>query len=215
MGCHLVLFDVDGTLVKGRSSERGFMEYLFRRGRYGPRQVLASLLFLLVYLPRFRRDIFKKNKAYLTALETAEVGALAENYVREELMRRLHGPSLERLRRHVAGGDDVVLLTGAPEFIAEPLAAQLGVRSAVSSRCPRKDGRFAWGPPTEHPFGAEKLEFAKHLAEARGVDLQKAIAYADSRDDLTLMRAVGTPVAVRPDARLRREATRRGWEIIP
>ncbi|MGH8497042.1 MAG: HAD family hydrolase [Gammaproteobacteria bacterium] len=214
MGARLVLFDVDGTLVKGSSSERGFTGWLFRHGRLGPRQWLATLLFIVVYLPRFRRDIFKKNKAYLTGLDVEEVAAFASRYVRENLIERLHAPSLARLRRHLAEGDEVVLLTGTPDFIAEPLAAHLGVRSFVASVCPRGDGRFAFGPPIEHPFGAAKLGYAEDLARTRNVPLQETIACADSRDDLPLLHTVGAPVAVRPDARLRQEAVAKGWEII-
>ncbi|HUO81417.1 MAG TPA: HAD-IB family hydrolase [Gammaproteobacteria bacterium] len=210
----LVLFDLDGTLVTGSSSERGFTGWLFRHGRLGPRQWLASLWFIAVFLPRFRRDIFKKNKAYLTGLEVGEVTALAARYVEENLIGRLHGPAVARLRRHIADGDEVVLLTGAPDFLAAPIARHLGVSAVQSSRCPRDDGRFAWGSPIEHPFGASKLAYAGELAQSRGVGLENVIAYADSRDDLTLLGAVGTPVAVRPDRRLRREACKRGWEIV-
>ena len=211
----LVLFDLDGTLVTGASSERGFTGWLFRHGRLGPRQWLASLWFIVVFLPRFRRDIFKKNKAYLTGLEVGEVAALAGRYVEEKLIGRLHAPAVARLRRHLADGEEVVLLTGAPDFLAAPIARHLGVSAVESSRCPRDNGRFAWGSPTEHPFGASKLAYARELAQSRGTDLDNVVAYADSRDDLTLLGVVGVPVAVRPDRRLRREARKRGWEIIP
>ncbi|CAN5239706.1 HAD family hydrolase [soil metagenome] len=209
-----MLFDVDGTLVTGRSSERGFMEFLFRRGRFGVRQALATLTFISRWLPRFGRDIFKKNKAYLAGLGVEEVARLADIYVDRELMNRLHPPSAARLRQHVAAGDDVVLLTGTPDFIARPLASRLGVDTIESSRCPRSDGRYPGGPPIEHPFGSAKLDYALELARTRSRRIEDAMAYADSRDDLALMRAVGVAVAVRPDSRLREEAVRQGWEII-
>ena len=39
-------------------------------------------------------------------------------------------------------------------------------------------------------------------------------AYSDSESDLPMLRAVGHPVVVNPDAALREIATREGWEII-
>jgi phosphoserine phosphatase len=44
--------------------------------------------------------------------------------------------------------------------------------------------------------------------------LDAAVFYSDSINDLPLLEAVGTPVAVDPDPRLRDEALRRGWRIL-
>ena len=46
-----------------------------------------------------------------------------------------------------------------------------------------------------------------------GADLKQSYAYADSHSDLALLRAVGNPVAVSPDAALLRVAKRRRWPI--
>ena len=51
------------------------------------------------------------------------------------------------------------------------------------------------------------------MVEASGVDLSRCTFYTDSMSDLPVLEAVGRPVAVHPDPRLRREASRRGWEI--
>jgi phosphoserine phosphatase len=44
--------------------------------------------------------------------------------------------------------------------------------------------------------------------------LATATFYSDSINDLPLLGAVGTPVVVDPDSRLRAEASRRGWPVI-
>jgi putative phosphoserine phosphatase / 1-acylglycerol-3-phosphate O-acyltransferase len=41
-----------------------------------------------------------------------------------------------------------------------------------------------------------------------------SFAYADDGSDLPFLASVGHPAAVRPRPALRREAVRRGWEII-
>ena len=38
--------------------------------------------------------------------------------------------------------------------------------------------------------------------------------YSDSIHDLPLLESVGHPVAANPDRRLRKEARRRGWDIV-
>ena len=84
----LALFDVDGTLVRG-SSERLFWRYLAARGRQGPRQIGAYLLFLVRYLPTGGVYTLKKNKAYLCGLERVDVGALEPAEVRLVLLQRV------------------------------------------------------------------------------------------------------------------------------
>jgi phosphoserine phosphatase len=54
----------------------------------------------------------------------------------------------------------------------------------------------------------------RELAAAEGIDLASCWAYSDSASDLPMLRAVGHPVAVNPDAELARVAREAGWEIM-
>jgi hypothetical protein len=54
----------------------------------------------------------------------------------------------------------------------------------------------------------------RELAEDLGLDLAESWAYSDSESDLPMLRAVGHPVAVNPDAELERVARAERWEII-
>ncbi len=209
----LAIFDIDGTLVEG-STERRFWRYLLKRGHQGPRQVLAYLLFWLRYLPVYRNETAKKNKAYLYKLETARVRAWAERFVSEEIVPQLYAPAVQRLQNHLRRGDTVVLLSGTLEPIALALAKALGVEHVRATVCRERDGRYLAGPPNVHPFGAAKLAIAARFAAESGADLREASAYSDSRHDLTLLEAVGDPVAVLPDRPLLATATGNRWLII-
>jgi len=209
----LAIFDVDGTLVRG-SSERLFWCYLAARGRQGPRQIAAFLLFLLRYLPTGGIHTIKKNKAYLCGLASADVAALADEFVTTRLMRRVNDAVVQRLRQHVLRGDAVVLLTGTLDPIAQSLARRLGVRHICATLCSERNGRYLAQPPETHPFGAAKLGLSRQLAAQIGLDLKTATAYGDSHHDLYLLEAVSEPVAVSPDNDLLRTALARDWEII-
>ena len=54
----------------------------------------------------------------------------------------------------------------------------------------------------------------RELAAAADLDLAASYAYSDSESDLPMLRVVGHPVAVNPDAELRRVAREEGWEIM-
>lgn len=214
MTARLALFDIDGTLVGGAATERRFALHLARAGRLGPRQALSFAAFALAGLPAWGRHVLKKDKAWLAGLALADVAALADAWAPPLLARAGFAPCIARLGRHRQAGDTVALLSGTPQFVADAIGRALGADVAVGTLCATRDGRFRASPPRRHPFGPEKLALAAELARSAGADLADAVVYADSAHDLPLLRAAGTAVAVRPDARLARAAAAAGWEIL-
>lgn len=210
----LAIFDIDGTLVRS-SSERLFWRFLLRRRRQGVRQIAAYLLFMVRYLPIGGVHTAKKNKAYLSGLAARDIEQLAREFVAGELLDELYEPAVDRLRRHLACGDLVVLMSGTLHPIARALADCLGVTHVCATLANERDGRFTTQPPDTHPFDTGKLALAREFARMHGLDLSQASAYGDSRHDLPLLNAVGKPIAVCPDGALLAAAERLGWEILP
>lgn len=210
----LILFDIDGTLVPDFGSEPRFASYLWRHRRLGPRQIGAYAAYTLRYLPRYRRDILQKNKAYLAGLPVTKVRAWAKDFVATELRPALYAPAVTRLRAHVEAGDHVVLLSGTPDFIAAALARSLGAHGSYGALCAESGGVFLAAPPVRHPYGASKVAAAREIAAETGLSLAQAIAYGDSINDAHLFRAVGDTVVVRPDRRLRAAARGEDWELL-
>ena len=210
----LALFDVDGTLIAGPSTEKRLFLLLLRTGRLGPAQVLAFLRFAAEHAADGTSHLWKRNKAYLDGLPCAEVEELAARWVAGSAARWWFAPCVARLRRHQADGDSVALLSGTPQFVADALASALGVNRAIGTLCATDAGRFRAHPPARHPFGAAKVTLAQALCIEYGVTASQVVAYGDSRHDLALLRFAGRPVAVRPDAGLRAAAGEAGWEIL-
>lgn len=210
----LVFMDVDGTLVKGTSCERLFLPYLSQHGLFGPRQLAAFALFTARWFCRDREDILKVNKAYLAGLPVDRVEQAARDFTRQVLLRAIDEDIAARIKAHIAAGDRVVLLTGAPDFIAREIAPAVGAADVIASVCATRDCRFTGGRPIIHPLGADKLRLAEAYCKKHGSDIQYAAAYADHYSDRFLLERAGRAVAVRPDRKLRALAQRRNWEII-
>lgn len=210
----LVIFDIDGTLVPGASSEMRFARYLWQARALGPRQLLAFVWFTLRYLPRFGKHVMQKNKAYLSGHEYGHIVELARRFVADVLVPTLHAPAVERLKAHQAAGDAVVLLSGTPQFLADALGDALGIELCMGAACSTENGRFTSAPPRRHPYGPTKIDAAETLASRAGLPLAEAVAFGDSINDAPLFRMVGDAVAVAPDRKLFAEAAGAGWEVL-
>lgn len=210
----LVLLDLDGTLIPNPSSESRLMRAMFRAGMIGPRQILAALLFAWRHWKRYGTAVWKKDKAYLSGLERAPVESFARDYAKNALLPQLRPSMRARVEAHRAAGDRLVLLSGAPYFIAEVFAEALGCSDCVATRFVIAQNRFTTAPPSVHPFGADKRRLAEALCLQNGTTLAEAIAYADAADDIALLEASGKAVAVAPDRQLAARAAQSGWEVI-
>jgi HAD superfamily hydrolase (TIGR01490 family) len=211
----LAVFDIDGTLVTGPSTERRLFRALLQAGFLGRGQLLAFGGFAVRHMPAFGRQVFRKNKAYLAGLPAARVTDFVTSWAPPALARSWFGPAVARLREHRQRGDRVVLLSGTPDFLAKVIAAELGADAAIGSRCAEQAGCFTADPPLVHPFDTAKVGLVQALCRDLGIGLADVTAYGDSTHDLPLLRAVGRAVAVRPETGLALAARRAGWEVLP
>lgn len=210
----LALFDIDGTLVAGPSTEKRLFLALLRRGWLGPRQLGHFGWFAASHAGRFGRHVFKKDKAYLAGLPVERVERFAAEWVAANSRDWWFQPCVNRLRAHQSAGDQVALLSGAPSFVARAIAEQLGVSRAVGTECAARDGRFLPRAPRLHPFAAEKVRVAAALCAELGAGPADLVAYGDSVHDLPVLKLAARAVAVRPDRGLRAAAQAAGWEIL-
>ena len=76
------------------------------------------------------------------------------------------------------------------------------------------DGGVYTGRTLAGLYGEGKADAVRELAAREGIDLAASTAYSDSAADLPFLEAVGKPVAVNPDRRLRRIARERAWPVL-
>lgn len=201
------IFDVDGTLVAGRSLERIFIGRLLREGELGAVD-LARLLG-----GAFGKAALRANKSYLRGKSCERLSALARRCFEDEIKPLLLPAALERMRWHKAAGHEVALLSGTLELLMAPLAEHLGVCITSSTRLEVADGQLSGKIIGSHPFGPGKVERLGEMARRHSFDLNLSFAYADHYADRHLLESVGRPVAANPDRRLRMLAESRGWMI--
>lgn len=211
----LAAFDVEGTIVASNVLE----SFLWLRLHDAPRQEwIAAFGALARRLPGLlaaeRRDRGEFLRAFYRRYKGArerDVRALAGEAMGEMILRRLSPQATRRIKEHRAAGHHVVLVTGACDFIVEPLRPL--VDDIVAAELRVANGRFTGDLSYPPMVGEARASWLKRYAEQGGFDLSKSYAYADSMSDLPMLQAAGNPVAVNPDVGLTRAARSARWPI--
>jgi len=210
----LDIFDVDHTITR-RSTAGRFMMRAIARG-LAPRRLAAVVLWFGVAYRLGLLRLRDRGDAFpmLRGVPRADLVALAAETFREDVRDSLNRRVAELIRRHLADGRRVVLATSSLDIIVAPLAAHLGVRDVIATTL-EFEGEVATGRIAGRPlFWDEKQRRVLAFIRQAGGDPRRCSFHSDSIYDLPLLEAVGEPVAVNPDLRLRRIAARRGWPII-
>jgi HAD superfamily hydrolase (TIGR01490 family) len=211
-------FDVDNTLVRGSTL------YFLGRGMYQrgyftkadiSRFVVANLRFRMTGTEKKEViDRFQKAATdFVGGHQVSDILKLGEEIYDEFVSPKLWERTCEIAREHLAQGQDVWLVTAAPQDMAEIIASRLGFTGAIGSKVIIKDGMFTGELDGKILHGTEKAVAIRKLAEDHGYDLNECYSYSDSHNDIPLLTAVGYPSAINPDAILRIKALAEGWPI--
>jgi HAD superfamily hydrolase (TIGR01490 family) len=210
-------FDLDKTLMEGASGLH-FARAAYRAGIVSRRQLARDAWENV----RFRLEGSTDEKADAVRERVME----AMTGVRSVRMARL-GPEVlagilpsvypQMLRvawDHQDAGRRAYIVTAASQDLAELLARVLVLDGGVGTPYEVHDGHYTGRLAGPFTYREGKAEALRLLAEREGIDLAASYAYSDSESDLPMLRAVGHPVAVNPDAELERVARVEEWEIL-
>src|SRR5579875_2335178 len=211
-------FDVDNTMMQGASIyhfARGLAARDFFTWRDLAAFALKQVSFRLrgVEDPEHMEEAKQAALAFVAGHRVEEVVQLGEE-IYDELMADRIWPGTRALAQlHLDDGQRVWLVTAAPAELASLLARRLGLTGALGTVSEVRGGVYTGRLVGQPLHGPAKAEAIKALAAREGLDLAQCSAYSDSANDLPMLTAVGHPVAVNPDGRLRKVARENGWDV--
>ncbi|MEJ8280582.1 HAD family hydrolase [Pseudonocardia spirodelae] len=142
-----------------------------------------------------------------------EVVALGEEIYDELMSDRIWAGTRALAQMHLDAGQRVWLVTATPIELARIIARRLGLTGALGTVAESVDGLYTGRLVGEILHGPAKAHAVRALAASEGLDLRRCTAYSDSVNDVPMLSAVGTAVAVNPDSELRDVAKARNWQI--
>jgi HAD superfamily hydrolase (TIGR01490 family) len=210
-------FDLDKTLMEG-SSAFHFARASYKAGQLSKRQLAHHAWDNLKF--RLQGSTDEATDALRASVYEAIAGHRVVDLARltpeilAGILPRLYPQMLEVAWRHQDAGRPVFIVTAASQEIAELLATVLVFDGGIGARSEVRDGVYTGRPEGPFTYREGKAEAIREIAAGDGISLPESWAYSDSESDLPMLRAVGHPVAVNPDAELARVAREEGWEIM-
>jgi HAD superfamily hydrolase (TIGR01490 family) len=211
-------FDVDGTLVRTNLIHPTLYYLMHQRTPFRSFQKLARAALRspqLVWAEMQDRRMF--NEMLFAAYEGIShdrLQILADDAFETVLKRALYPSAKDLVSRCRDEGHDVVLISGALDFLMKRLADHLGATHVIANRLEIKDGYATGRLLRPVVAGPEKARLVRDHARERGHDLDECFAYSDSYSDVPMLSVVGHPAAVNPDGKLTRLARTYGWPVL-
>jgi HAD superfamily hydrolase (TIGR01490 family) len=209
-------FDVDNTMMVGASI------FHFARGMAARKFFTTSDLIGFAWQQvKFRvggreTDVSGHRDtalSFVAGRPVTEIISLGEEIYDELMADRIWTGTRALAQMHLDAGQRVWLVTATPVELAQIIARRLGLTGALGTVAESVDGHFTGRLVGEILHGPAKAHAVRALAVAEGLDLRRCTAYSDSVNDVPMLSAVGTAVAVNPDSELRDIAKARGWQI--
>jgi HAD superfamily hydrolase (TIGR01490 family) len=210
-------FDLDKTLIEG-SSALHFARAAYKHGMVSRRRLVrdgwANLRFRL--RGSTDQDTDELRRRILDSIAGQRVTDLRRlgPDVLAGILPLLYKQVLAEAWAHQDAGRPAYIVTAASQELAEVLAAVLVLDGGVGMRSEVRDGVYTGRPDGPFTYREGKAEAIRDLARREGIDLAASFAYSDSESDLPMLRAVGHPVVVNPDAALCEVARAEGWRIM-
>jgi HAD superfamily hydrolase (TIGR01490 family) len=208
-------FDLDRTLIS-RPTPIALATTFRKRGILRTRDLVRATLWQLIFLLPGVDGTKRASVEGMTLLRGLPVATLQEilGEAMESVLRPLlYADPLELLQRHRAAGEPTYIVSASLHEIVQYVADDLGFDGAIGSTCEIVDGIFT-GVSLRPCYGGHKADAVRELARRDGLDLESSTGYSDSASDLAFLEAIGEPVAINPDRRLRHVAEERHWPIL-
>jgi len=223
MSSAVIVSDMDGTLTTAETW-RGVLAWALQYRPSAAARRFVSVRLPLVLLAklgviskeRFRARWLSDQATLLRGASADDLAAMGEWVVEHHLWpaRRTEGinavAAALSAARSTHPSTQLLLATGGYQQVGDAFARRIGAVAALGTPLELMEGRATGRLAAATQSGEQKAAAVR--ARAAGAPL--LAAFGDTAADIPLLSLAQHAVAVAPDKQLRKEALRRGWEIV-
>jgi len=215
-GKPIAFFDVDNTLCDCISGFHTTLE-LMRRNIIKKRRIFRALIYNAMGRLYFNADVrhlYEMAFVDMAGTHITDILAIGKHAFDHYVKPTLFVDALAEIEKRKAEGCAVVLISSGPYMMVKNMEAYLKADASFSNGPVILDGilQNKFQDPLCYKEG--KVDIARRFAQEHGVSLEDCYFYSDSLSDMPLLSAVGKPMVVNPDYKLKRIAVQRNWPIL-
>jgi len=213
----LTIFDLDNTILKG-DSDYSWIEFLINNNHVDGDFYRNKNDYFYDQYVEGKLDIheyceFALSTFIVLGKEKAE--KLLDIFMKEIIEPMINIYILRILHKHYEAGDTLLLASATNSILVNRIGARLEFKNIIGTDPEVKDGSITGKILGDPAIGDGKLKKVVSWMRDNGkLDFSETTFYSDSINDLPLLESVEKPIAVNPDARLRKTSVLRGWEIV-
>jgi HAD superfamily hydrolase (TIGR01490 family) len=212
---YIAFFDLDQTLtnsISGRALARG----AYRKGLMSRRNLLNAMFLSILFRLNLKDQlkIIDSMVSWVRGIPEKTISDLCYKVFNDDLLPTVYTEAKTVLAIHKKKNAKVVILSSALTAICQEMAKNLNFDDIICSELEVKDGYMTGFPVGHLCFGQEKATRLKEYCRINNFSTSDSWYYGDSISDLPALSAVGHPVCVNPDAKLKKTAKSRDWKIV-
>ena len=178
----LAVFDFDGTITR-KDTLLEFMRFAcgssaFLRGfaLYAPILVLMKLHLYPNW--KAKQQVFTH---FFGGMPQKDFNAICARFCERRFDRLVYADAKERIRQHLAKGEQVAIVSASPENWVSLFAERLGITTTLATQLEIEDGRLTGRFASKNCYGQEKVN--RILERFPNREEYTLIAYGDSNGD--------------------------------
>ena len=212
---YIVFFDLDKTLLSINSGKELIL-LAHKKGLMSTRDLIRAIILAIIFKLKLRNPIVvtRLMAKWLKGISEKELSKLSGQLVEQSLIGKIRPSMIQEIELHKKKGAHIVLLSAALPYICEPIAKHLALDNVICSSMETAEGMFTGKPLGNICIGEEKEIRARQYCDEKSFQMQNAYAYGDSYTDQFILKAVGNPVCVAADKKLRELSSKNAWKMI-
>ncbi|MGK4581467.1 HAD family hydrolase [Kitasatospora sp. HPMI-4] len=211
-------FDCDNTILRGAAIF--YLGLGLYRRRFFTRRDVARFAWQQTWFrlhgtedPTHISDAQDTALALVAGMRTADLEQICEEIFEPVIAEKIWPGTRALVQLHQNAGQQVWLVTAAPQEVARIIARRLGMTGALGTVAETVDGVYTGRLVGGLLHGPAKAAAVGALARREGLDLARCAAFSDSANDIPMLTLVGHPYVVNPDTALLRHARANGWRV--
>ena len=149
-----------------------------------------------------------------TGKSKPEIMKIAAKHFEEKIKPAVSKDAFDYIKALIRKGESVAFLTSIDTANAYHIALHFGVSDVIAIGSKIENDAFSGVPSDTCPIGAGKLFQLGRICERCCITPAEVAVYASGMEDIQLLNAAGTKIAVNPSDELADCAKKASWQIV-